>query len=663
MKDGFGTTYVTSLNVAEGANLVRDDQLRESFNGWTDEDGVWSPAKSPVRKWSPYTAISAMAAGRMVGVDHVVWLDGNTLYDNGSNVGTITAGASMDIVALDDSFLIFGAAKNYIWDGDHLREQGAWQVRIGDDDGIHMAATATVFTVSAISKATTARITTSAPNTFTVGDYAYVVGGDMTQIIGRNYRVTGVDVINELYIDIDCDSTDFTTYTTGATVYRNASGLPDGDYKFYLTGTVELSDGTVLEGRPIGLGEPEKYTGKVWDTSEAQTFTVSDQTIPLVLEINAAKWIVSSVAEFSVSGTIGTDYFPGLRLYRTKAGGYDYYLENSWRYGDADLVYTAGANASFAVGETGARLPDNELGAVYVPAQYDNGSAPASTTGDVSAQRCLVNSQAYPDRVYWSSLDGIEYFNTNTGWDKRPDVVTGIIGYRDGFVVFSCDRIWYCRFSDNLPSWEEIPTPVGTVWPKAMWVWRGSVVWLRDDGLWAWGGSGEPRKISRKAFQSITDPQSVTGAGEILYVSGSEKAYVAISRDSGVEWHECDGSYPMASGSNGKVYAASTFGVYELFAGVRRGGRLRSKQYGNNMQMKSVRAVIDMEGETVPTLWVNGNRQSDTDGHDEETRHGEFGVRKLARISIPRLNNQYVELMWEVTGDVDVHGYWIEVAR
>jgi hypothetical protein len=102
--------------------------------------------------------------------------------------------------------------------------------------------------------------------------------------------------------------------------------------------------------------------------------------------------------------------------------------------------------------------------------------------------------------------------------------------------------------------------------------------------------------------------------------------------------------------------------VVKLFAGQRAGGRIRSKSFGNRLQGKSVRVKVDMVGDTVPTLWINGNRQSDQDGHSEPFRVTESG-RKIAWISVPRLNNQFVELQFDTTGDVQIYGYSVEVAR
>lgn len=655
MKESIGTNSVTGLNVGRGPHLIEDSELTESYNGWTDEDGVWRSAPGPTRLYSGYTAISCLAAGRMGGADHVVWMDGNTLYDNGTNVGTITAGTSMDIVAMDDVFLILGAAKNYIWDGTHLREQGAWQVEVSTDTGVAVLA-ADTYTINAITKATNARVTTTSDNGASVGDSVYIdsVAG-MTQINGRAYLVTAVDTVSGLWVDLDCDSSAFTAYGSAGSMSIKG-GIAAGIYKFYLTGTIELADGRIIEGNPIGLGQPDEITGVVWDTSNAYAYTVTGPTQRVLFD-SIVKWSLASVPYFTIDGTIGVNYFPGIRLYRTKANGADFYLERSWRHGDADFVYSPGAVAYYTA-SCSVYLRDDELGAVLEADTGDHGDAPASTVGAFAGQRVLIASGK---DIYWSDLDGIEYFNSGTGYTPLGDVVTAIAPFRDGWAVFSCDRLWLVQIQDGLPSIVEINTPVGTIWPKAMETVDAGVLFLRPDGLWLFNGA-RVDKVSRGVFASILGPASVASAGERLFVSGSEKSYVGIARDNGWVWHESEHFRPYADATNGEIYAAGLFHVEQLFTGSRAGGRLTTKHFGNTLQYKAVRVNLDIEGDTIPTVWVNGNRQSDYAGHPDESPTTDRD-RRVVRVSVPRLNNQYVNLSLETTGDVKVYGYSIEVAR
>lgn len=656
MKDVFGTTTVTSLNVADGPHLIADNELRESFNGWTDEDGVWRTASRPRVLYSGYTAISALAAGRMGGADHVVWLDSGTLYDNGTSVGTITEGDSMDIVATDDGFLILGAAKNYIWDGDHLREQGAPQVQLpsliqaGIGDSTEVGRNAAI---TGVSKASSAVVTSTL--SVSTGESVYITGVvGMTELNGNVYRVSSGSTGTEFTIAVD--STDFGTYSSGGTAYENACGLA-GDYKFFVTQTVELSDGTVLEGKPVGV----KILGKGSD------FTSTDADLATVVETDILRirgnmfWNLSGSEFFYLSGTLGTDFMPGMRLYRTKANGYDFYLEKEWSHGDTDFTYTGGASPFHTIDIYYVFTPDNELGAVYLPGNYDHDNAPQSDYAAPVGQRVFLASG---QNVYWSSLDGIEYYNQSTGFELFPDVVTALGTFRSYCVVFSADRIWLMEIApDGLPNIIEVPTPVGTTYSKAMCTTDDGLLFLREDGLWLFNGS-RVSKIAWEAFSSITSPTSVTAAGNILYVSGSEKSYVGLSRRGRVYWHESEHYMPYADATSGKIYGASAFQVYQMFAGARGGGRIKSKHFGNTLQYKAVRVNLDFEGDTIPELWINGNLHSDDTGHYDESAYTDTELgRRVIRVSVPRLNNHYVEMELRLSGDLSLYGYWVEVAK
>jgi hypothetical protein len=661
MEKKVGTNVVTGLNVAKGPHLIEDHELRESYNGWTDEDGVWRTAPGPERLYSSYTAISCLAAGRMAGVDHVVWLDGNTLYDNGANVGTITAGTTMDIVAMDDVFLILGAAKNYIWDGTHLREQGAWQpdyIYVITEYGPTSGASAE--TITAITAAQPAVITVGAHD-FNVGDRVYIAG-IVTGPTELNDRAFTVVAVGATTLSINDDTTTSTAWSAGGTVKQGTALV--GEYKYYVTTCIRLADGRVLEGNPRGLRYTSNRLLPITDYDVGPT----DSYEPTAITLAAGDWINfgligneakfylvrSAVTQFSCTGS----YDMGIRIYRTKADGVDFYLEREFFEGDTDVTAFTDANGSgIEIRFYSLGLPDNELGAVYESDLYDHGNAPQSDVGAFAGQRVLI---ADGHDIYWSDLDGIEYYNNSNGYTPLGDVVTAIAPFRDGWAVFSCDRLWLVQILDGLPSIVEINTPVGTVWPKAMCTVDDGVLFLRDDGLWLFNGA-RVEKISRGAFPSITSPQSVTAAGELLFVSGSEKSYVAIRRDGGWVWHESEHYRPYADSTNGKIYAAGLFHVEQMFAGRYAGGKLSTKHFGNNWLGKAIRVVLDFEGDTIPTVWVNGNRQSDVLGHVDESST-QYRGRRVVWVSVPRLNNQFLYLTLETTGDCKVYGYEIEVA-
>ena len=666
MKNKVGTRAVNGLNVGKAPHLIDDSELRESYNGWTDEDGAWRSAPGPTRLYSGYANIVCLAAGRMGGIDHIVWLDGNTLYDNGTNVGTITAGTTMDIVAMDDAFLIFGAAKNYIWDGTHLREQGAWQ-----PDYIYVVAEygttsfADTETITGITLGQPTEITVGAHN-FSVGSRVYINGitTGPTELNLRTFSVTAITATSFSIID---DTTASVAWSAGGLAWPGTKII--GEYRFYVTTCIRLADGRIIEGNPRGIRYSDNYALPVTeydvgptDSYEATAITLADgDWVNFGLVSHPAKFyfVRSGVTQYSITGS----FDKGFRIYRTKASGVDFYLEKEFFEGDAGVTaFTDASGSGITLSYLSLGAPDNELGAVYESDLYDHGSAPQSDVGAYAGQRVLIASGR---DIYWSDLDGIEYFNNSNGYTPLGDMVTAIAPFRDGWAVFSCDRLWLVQIPDGLPSIVEINTPVGTIWPKAMTTVDDGVLFLRPDGLWLFNGA-RVEKVSRSAFASILEPASVVSAGEKLYVSGSEKSYVALRRDGGWVWHESEHFRPHADATNGEIYAASLFHVEQMFTGRRAGGRLTTKHFDvsrvdeiSGKVRKAIRAILDVEGDTVPTVWVNGNLQADVLGHADDSATTRRG-RRIVWVPLPRLNNQVVSLTMDTSGDITIYGYTFE---
>jgi len=661
MKQMLGTKSFSGLNVGTTPHLIEPHELTESENGWTDELGSWITAKGPARQHGGYSNIIALAAGRMGGSDHLVYgdsTDGN-LYDNGSQVSIPTEMdilAGTKIYATDDGFIITGGAKNYLYDSDGTRELGPWQSdrdNMSTDSGVYQTAASAQPSVSTISKASNARITFSAGHSLTVGDYAYVTGADMTQINSRPYIVTAIDDVTFLWADIDVDSTNFTTYTAGATVYYNGCGLT-GTYRWYITQTIRLSSGSVIESKPLGLGLPDEQSGYEWPGPAAREYTVA--ATEYLLADGYVSFDSSNI--YDISGTKGVDYWPGVRLYRTKNAGTDFYLEKEWEHGDSDFVYSAG---TYNFKDYIIHTPDPELGAVYRPSETQN-TAPAKA-GLVTAagQRIYFVPSANTNELHWTELDGI-YYSDPLSFITVPDVVTAIYGFRDRVVVWSADRMWVFDLTGGIPDLKEVVTPVGTTYDQAIARTDMGILFLRLDGLWLFDGV-RVTNISRKAFASITSPKSVCAAADTIYVSGEDDSYVIRIRDDGWTWHKGDKQYIYADDTSGKIYGASQYSIDELFAGASIGGKMTTKRFGVDLQeWTAIKVWIDVSGSSAFDLTVNGDIHSDVQKHYEEPGAGE-ATRRIAEISIPRLINPHFSITIECTGALRVYGMASEVIR
>ena len=653
----FGTNAITGLNVGSAPHLIEDHELTVSLNGWTDEEGCWKTADGPDVLYTGYSAISCFASGRMGGEDHLVWIDDDTLYDNGTSVGTITEGTSMEIKSLDDGFLILGAAKQYMYDGDHLRELGTLQMDRLDYTGVLVSVCGSD-TITSISKASQAVLVTASTLSAPVGTFIYISGAEgMTEVNGNSYEVVSVSGSGPYSYTLDVDTTTFGTHTgSTGTAYGASCGLT-GDYKYYLVPTLERADGVLMLGRPRGLilyGYNGTYTAS--DSWDASTLTL-DPTKEVSIYAQL-RWDTGGTDEFYISGTRGTDYTPGLRLYRTKADGSDIYLQRSWSHGDSDFTFTDGTNDYYEIDIYNESVLDTDLGAVYAPdfGDHDNPPADADLASSVGQRLFLADG----NKVYWSHLDGIEYWN-DLDYVKMPDVVTALAEVRDTLVIFSADRMWLMDMSSGIPDIREIDTPVGTTYPKAMETVDAGLLFARTDGLWLFDGV-RVENIARRAMASLSAPQTVTAAGDTVYVSGSAYSYVARIRDRGWVWHQGDATYDIADATSGKIYAASDTTISELFAGGPNGGMLTTKTWGGIDDARGYRVVLDVGGQSRPQVSINGVVQDDVGPHGEPFPVPYTG-RRTIRLPLPRLSNPYFEMSVSTTGDLTVYGYWVEAER
>jgi hypothetical protein len=254
----------------------------------------------------------------------------------------------------------------------------------------------------------------------------------------------------------------------------------------------------------------------------------------------------------------------------------------------------------------------------------------------------------------------LEYY-TLTGATLMWDTITALGSYQDYCIVFSADRMWAVRVINGLPDIEEIDTAVGTTYPKAVLQTDAGLMFLRDDGLWLFNG-GPPTKISRKAFSSITNPQSVMQAGELLYVSGSDKAYIALNRGQSQIWHDSSYVYPYASSTSGVPYAAGAFNVNQMFIGIRDGGSFRTKLWGGFDASMRTKFELDMEGDSLPDLVIDGNISSDSEWHSETTP-ASFEGRRIIWTYLPRILSDYVDVEVRFTGDITAFGYRVTEER
>ena len=270
-----------------------------------------------------------------------------------------------------------------------------------------------------------------------------------------------------------------------------------------------------------------------------------------------------------------------------------------------------------------------------------------------------MNDLDNPTFVYWTHLDGTMYV-PELNYLDFPDDITAIGSAGDVAVVYSSDRMWRLSLLGGVPDVDEIRTPVGTTYGNALALTDLGLLFLRTDGLWATDGASPPDIVSRRAFASISGPAGVAARGDTLVVYGDESMYILRRRDGGVYWHGPAVTYTRVDATGDTFYAADTNTIYTLFTGARAAGALETKDFVLGGESEVTRVVVDIDGSTVPVVWVNGNRASDADGHDED---GTEEDRRLLRFPVPRLLNHVARVRVELSGDGGVYGAWMESTR
>jgi hypothetical protein len=660
-KRRFGTNAITGLNVGTAPHLIADHELVESIGGWTDEEGAWRTGRDHVTVHSG-SAISAMTIGRMGGQDHTVYVDGNGIYDTGSLVGTVAMGTDPRVVAVGGNFLILGASdkKNKIYDGDHVRDQGPWTANSTHPTGIRQLPTATTTSISAITKAAQAVLTVTSSAGFVAGGVINITGVvGMTEINDRSYLVisatTGPDTIT-----IGVDSTNFTTYGSVGTARLAACGY-SGDYQYAITSIVQLSSGQVLESKPLNFGDyADAITGEYF---EPYTVVATDNMIVA----GVFKWAVSSVAEYNITGTIGTDYKPGIRIYRTKADGSDFYLEKQYLHGDSGLTYTTGANANYAFGHN-SYLPDKELGALYTAGPYDHGDPPQSSLATQCGQRVFINDVDNPDRVYVSGLDGPEYFNPSD-WLVIPDNLTVLRRVRDRTVVGTANRWYLIDMISGFPQVMELDTSTGTIYPDGVSVNDQGLFFVKPEGIFHL----DLAKVSKISRRGIKDADLAAGQAALvtadvgIFVCDPQDAgstAVACIRDGGWIWHSARETLQhthLAKNSIGQIQGALPTKIETLFLGSDYYGSLTSKTFSDGETWQPIRLLLDVEtvGAVTCSYQITTNRGALFTGYQTATL--ENTTRRIVEFPLTRKPAETFQLQLILDGNAKLYGYAIEV--
>ena len=92
-----------------------------------------------------------------------------------------------------------------------------------------------------------------------------------------------------------------------------------------------------------------------------------------------------------------------------------------------------------------------------------------------------------------------------------------------------------------------------------------------------------------------------------------------------------------------------------MFLGARTSGSFKTKSYGAIDLSMTYKLEMDVKGDSIPSVVVNGNVVSDTDWHLDTTPYS-FPDRRIIWTWLPRILSNYVDVECAVSGDVKVYG-------
>jgi hypothetical protein len=146
--------------------------------------------------------------------------------------------------------------------------------------------------------------------------------------------------------------------------------------------------------------------------------------------------------------------------------------------------------------------------------------------------------------------------------------------------------------------------------------------------------------------------------GNTVYLTGSDKDYIIVKKDSGWHWHEAGEQYPMTAHSNGVMYAATSNRVVTLLTGDRGQATLKSKEFTTGLTAEAMWVWVDVLGPGVQEIFVNGNRTADWKA---KYVAGDSSKRRRIRTSVKGTHNEYFDIEVRTNGETTVYGYGIEV--
>lgn len=653
----YGTRSFRGMNSATAPHLIGDDELATASNVSFSEYGSVKPG------WGVAVEVAGPLGSNVRGLG-IYEDDGRAIYKydqvivcDGDQFGLATGNANDTLfLSLGDRTYMADGSENHVYDGTSYRDQGP-MIPSDVDGGAYTSdsdelTSVPTFEISdiAVDGDGLITVTTDDVHGLSTGDRIYFDNfTSMVELDDRIFTITVTDT-DEFTLD-GADGTGYTAYSSpDGDLYSDSHGSTAGR-KYRVSYKITLPSGETLETDAF----------QIKDADDVDTFSVDD-----VLDRLWVYWpkatssdIAGYTSPSSGAGyTIGTDILVNARIWRTKAGGSEYYLVKEASHADSYGSGTAGFYDSYH---------DNELGAVWADEYDGHGAPPASTMLAHAGNRIYCNDSSNPRRVYFSGLFQYDYFGP-LDYITMPEDVTALGVFDDYLVIFGINRMWRYSNTDGIGHLDQIDAPEGCASRWGVVSSSYGLFFVGEQGIYRFTG-GVPEDVSppiKDRFASQTNPWRAHHINRRLLFFSQPTVFILELTPFGPAWSyydisDSDTRFIAGEPSEQYFYGISTSNVSKYSSDDETSLTIDTKFWGNGMPCRVNWVYVDCESTDDDGFSVV--LYPETVGSGETLATGQTTTgRKTVRFSAP---NDEVSGHWQVrlSGSVQVYGISLETYR
>lgn len=496
----FGTRSFGTLDVKKPPHALEDFELQVATNVDRSEAGVIMPAHNDLFQYTVQGVGNGLGVVTCSGVDYALYADDDYVWENGTSIGA--SGGDVTHRFLSDGYrrYVLNGVQNKVWDGTHYRKHGPLtghdlsSTKVADKGcGIDIDTTDDDMAIVSATAATGYIVATG--HGMVTGDNVYCTafaGGTWTTLNGNVYVITRVDADT---FTLDGVTTSGLGTCSGGTIRPKVVGVA-GSYRYRASIVLTLTSGQEIE---TNLQEVSFETLNGADIEGYPK--VYMLTKDMVVKIGAVE-VTDAELEAYTSAVTAAAPSAALRVYRTKAGGEDF-----WLLGDADLRRTA-----YGIGLYHDQSADTDLTTAYLDGFSDHSTPPTASLGIFHQQRLFLASGA---NLYFSMVGKYDYFPP-LNYITVVDQITALGKFGDSVVIFTPAGIKLYSPVGELGQLTDVQSSVGTTYPDSICHTGFGTLFCRKDGLWLFDGVSTTR-IS-EPIDSLWKAASGTWRG--AYVAG-----------------------------------------------------------------------------------------------------------------------------------------------